>query len=99
MTVLFFADSATSMVAIPSDKVRFITATSATNIAIHYEGDDDGVGSVDITVTSGKADEVCKEIGRVLVSSPASVVTIADDVNSIYASSDITAVATLDVSA
>ena len=74
---------ADEMIVIPGDKVRFISATSATNIEISYAGDDNGIGTADVTCTSGKADEVLKELGRVLTSTTGSFV-VADNVNGYY---------------
>ena len=74
---------ADEMVVIPGHRVRFILATSATNIEISYAGDDNGIGTADITCTSGKADEVIKELGRILTSTNGSFL-VADDVNSSF---------------
>ena len=74
---------ADEMVVIPGHRVRFILATSATNIEISYAGDDNGIGTADITCTSGKADEVVKELGRILTTTNGSFL-VADDVNSIF---------------
>ena len=59
---LVLINSSTSMIFIPGDKIRFIHPESATNIAIYYEGNDFAEGSANITVVSGKADEVLKEL-------------------------------------
>ena len=74
---------ADEMVVIPGHRVRFILATSATNIEISYAGDDNGIGTADITCTDGKADEVIKELGRVLTTTNGSFL-VADDVNTAF---------------
>ena len=94
---LVLINSTTSMIFIPGDKIRFIHPESATNIAIYYEGDQFGEGSANITVVSGKADEVLKELGRVLADTTGTFI-VGDDVNGIYMP-DVTAVAGITISA
>ena len=79
---LVLIDSSTSMIAIPGDRIRYIVCTG-TDIQINYNAEDDAEGSANITVTSGKGDEVLKELGRVLTETTGSFV-VADDVNSTY---------------
>ena len=94
---LVLINSATSMIFIPGDKIRFIHPESATNIAIYYEGDQFGEGSANITVDTGKADEVLKELARVLADTTG-VFIVADDVNSVYMP-NVSAVAGVSISA
>ena len=94
---LVLINSTTSMIFIPGDKIRFIHPESATNIAIYYEGDNFAEGSANITVVSGKADEVLKELGRVLADTTGPFI-VGDDVNGIYMP-DVTAVAGITLSA
>ena len=94
---LVLINSATSMIFIPGDKIRFIHPESATNIAIYYEGNDFAEGSANITVVSGKADEVLKELGRVLADTTGAFI-VGDDVNGIYMP-DVTAVAGITIDA
>ena len=88
---------ADEMVVIPGHRVRFILATTATNIEISYAGDDNGIGTADITCTDGKADEVIKELGRILTTTNGSFL-VADDVNSSFMA-DVSACAAVAVSA
>ena len=94
---LVLIDSATSMSFIPGDKIRFIHPESATNIAIYYEGDDFAAGSANITVDTGYADEVLKELARVLADTTGPFI-VADDVNSIYMP-NVSAVAAITINA
>ena len=60
--VLYVKLSETAAVAIPGRNLRFVLATSATNVEVSYIGNDGGIGTFDLTVTSGKADEVIKAL-------------------------------------
>ena len=79
----FAADSTTDMVCIDSDKVTDLEVSDATTVNVNYGTNAGGNGSIVIGVTSGKADDVVKEIAR-LVLTGRGVITLADDVNSIY---------------
>ena len=81
---LFAADSATDMVCVDSDKVTDLEVTNATTVSINYATNQNGDGSIILGVTNGKADDVVKELGRIILQG-VGVITIADDVNSIYA--------------
>ena len=63
--VLYAKLSATNAVATPGDNIRFVRATSATNVEYSYIGDDGGIGTFDLTVNTGYADVVIKEQCRV----------------------------------
>ena len=89
---------ADEMVVIPGHRVRFILATSATNIEISYAGDDNGIGTADITCTSGKADEVIKLLCKLSAQSTG-LVTIGAQIAGTYINEDITAVAAVAISA
>ncbi len=94
---LVLIKDADESIVIPGNQVRFISATTLTNIEISYSGDDNGIGTADITVTTGYADEVLKELGRVLTTTTGCI-TVADDINSIYMP-NVTAVAAVAISA
>ena len=81
---LFAADSATDMVCVDSDKVTDLEVTNTTTVSINYATNQNGDGSIILGVTNGKADDVVKELGRIILQG-VGVITIADDVNSIYA--------------
>ena len=72
------------MVCIDSDRVSEIEVTNATTVSINYGTNANGDGSIVLGVTSGKADDVVKELGRIVLQG-VGVITIADDVNSVYA--------------
>ena len=94
---LVFVDSNTSMALIPDYSVRSIHATGATTVKIQYEGDDVAAGSAIINVTSGKQDEVIKELAR-LLSTHTGVITVADDVNSVYEVPNVVSCGTINIS-
>jgi len=96
--VLYFAKDADERVAFPDKNLRFITTESDTNVAVYFSGDDGGAGSLNLTVTSGKADEVVKEISRIAISGQG-VVTIFDADNNIKAVDGIEAIAAVTISA
>ena len=93
---LVLIKDADEAILIPGNQVRFISATSATNIEISYSGDDNGVGTADITVNTGYADEVLKELGRVLTNTTGCFI-VGDESNSIFMP-NVTAVAAVAVS-
>ena len=94
---LILIKDADEKILIPGNAVRFISATSDTNIEISFSGDDNGIGTADITVDSGKGDEVLKELGRILCATRGAF-TVADDINSIFMP-NVTACAAVAISA
>jgi|TARA_R100000231_G_C5327697_1_gene165358 hypothetical protein len=80
------------------EKIHHIEVISATAVDVHFAGDDGGAGSVELTCTSGKADDVAKEVARIAATA-SGVITIADGLNSAFAHPDITAVANYNKSA
>tara|TARA_Y100001937_G_scaffold64011_1_gene87634 strand:+ start:5411 stop:5713 length:303 start_codon:yes stop_codon:yes gene_type:complete len=80
---LFAADSLTDMVCVDSDRVSEIEVTDATTVSINYGTNANGNGSIILGVTDGKADDVVKELGRIILQG-VGVITIADDVNKVY---------------
>ena len=80
---LFAADSTTDMVCVDSDRVSEIEVTDATTVSINYGTNANGNGSIILGVTDGKADDVVKELGRIILQG-VGVITIADDVNKVY---------------
>ena len=95
---LFFRDSASSMFAVPADKVRLITNEGDTDVAIYFEGDDGAAGSLNLAVTSETEDTVIQAIARLLIHGHGSTV-VADDVDSVYLDSNITGVTAFTISA
>jgi len=81
---LFAADATDDMVCIDSDRVTDLEVTNTTTVSINYATNQNGDGSIVLGVTNGKADDVVKELGRIILQG-VGVITIADDVNSIYA--------------
>ena len=94
---LILIKDADEKILIPGNAVRFISATSDTNIEISFSGDDNGIGTADITVDSGKGDEGLKELGRILCDTRGAF-TVADDINSIFMP-NVTACAAVAISA
>jgi len=74
------------------EKIHHIEVVSATAVDVHFAGDDGGAGSAELTCTSGKADDVAKEVARIAATA-SGVITVADSLNSVFAHADITAVA------
>jgi len=81
---LYVADSAADQLALDTDSIVSIRTTDATTVNINYKSPANASKLVVLGVTSGKADEVVKEIAR-LVLQGVGVITLADDVNSVYA--------------
>ena len=94
---LVLINSATSMLFVPSDRIRFIHATSATDIQINFDAEDNAEGSANITVTTGYAYKVLKELSRIISDSNGYHI-VGDDVNSIYMP-NVTAVAGVTINA
>ena len=96
MRYLYFYDSGNNAAMYPVDSLIDIRYASATTLDMFFEGAK-GVDSVDkVTLTlgaSGKIDTVLKALAGVLANGRDSVVTVADDENSIYCVSDITSLA------
>tara|TARA_Y100001937_G_C6914542_1_gene238942 strand:- start:47 stop:349 length:303 start_codon:yes stop_codon:yes gene_type:complete len=81
---LYVAESGTDQICLDSDRVQYIRNTDATTVVIGYADTGGAAKAITLGVTSGKADEVLKEIGRIVLQG-VGVITLADDVKSIYA--------------
>lgn len=90
--------SETAAVAFPGKNLRFVRATSATNVEVSYIGDDGGIGTLDLTVDSGKADEVIKAV-CLLSAEGSGLILLGDEIAKTYFSADVSAVAAVAVSA
>ena len=95
---LYVRMSATNAVASPGDNIRFVRATTATNVEYSYIGDDGGIGTFDLTVNSGHAATVIKELCR-LAASATGVYHIGDQVAGTYFHPQVTAIAAVAKSA
>jgi len=96
--VLYVKLSETAAVAFPGRNLKFILATSATNVEVSYGGDDGGIGTFDLTVTSGKADEVIKALCQ-MAGEGVGLIHVGDEIAGTYFSSDVTAIAAVAASA
>ena len=81
---LYVADSAADQLALDTDSIISIRTTDSTTVNIDYKSSAGASKLVVLGVTDGKADEVVKEIAR-LVLQGVGVIALADDVNSVYA--------------
>jgi len=93
MRYLYFYDSANNAAKYPVDSLIDIRYAGSTTLSMFFEGAKgmDSVDTVTLTVSaSDKHDAVLKALAGVLANGRDSVVTVADDVNSIYCVSDIT---------
>ena len=95
---LYVRLSATACVASPGDNIRFVRATSATNVEYSYIGDDGGIGTFDLTVTTGYADVVMKAL-CVLAATGTGVCHIGDETTSSYFHPKVSAIAAIAASA
>ena len=96
--MLFFQKDADETIAINPRHIRFMSLTSATNVEVSYAGDDNAIGTVDITVDSGTGKAVLGAIASALARGRG-LITVADGTNSIFLTPDITAVAAVAISA
>jgi len=71
------------MVCIDGSRVTDLEVADATTVTVNFATNAGGNGSITMGVTSGKADDVVKEIARILLTA-SGVITLADDVNSQY---------------
>ena len=85
---LFFRDSTTSMLCIPANKIVLVVNEGDTDVAIYYEGDDGGIGSLNLLTTSTEEHKVILAISEIMVNGRG-VVVVADDVDNIYCSSSL----------
>ena len=95
---LYVRISATNAVASPGDNIRFVRATTATNVEYSYIGDDGGIGTFDLTVNSGYAADVIKELCR-MAATATGVYHIGDQVAGTYFHPQVTAIAAVAKSA
>ena len=92
---LFFATADNDCAAIQASSVKSVENDGDTSVHVNFTKQDGGSGVIEMTVTDGKEDDVVREIARICASNSSPVITIADDVNSIYAVDGITAVGTI----
>ena len=85
---LFFRDSTTSMLCIPANKITCVTNEGDTDVAVYYEGDNGGAGSLNLLTTSTEEHKVILAISEIMVNGRG-VVVVADDVDNIYCSSSL----------
>jgi|TARA_R110001592_G_scaffold147110_1_gene371548 hypothetical protein len=98
--LLYFAVDANNMLAVPFSRLKFLnSASSATSLEISYVGDDGAIGTVNITVTSGKMKNVIQAIASLGATSAGGYVCVADSVNGSFLTGDITACAAIAISA
>ena len=96
MKFLYFVNTATDAHAFPLDTLADIRYSSATEVELFFKGalsTTNGNTKVSLTIKSGEIDNVLKSLARVIQSNRGPVVTVADDVNSKYIMSSISAVA------
>ena len=80
---LYASDGSTDSIAVDSDRVNAIRNTDATTVVVDFADAAGAAKAITLGVTSGKAESVCREIGR-LVLSGRGVIVLADDQNGIY---------------
>ncbi len=93
----FFMNTTSDNILLPVSGFLGIDATSATNLSMTFKsvaGDADEA-SIQLTVTTGKAKEVCNAIVDAISFSKDPFVVIADDVNSVFIHPDLTACSTI----
>ena len=94
---LYFQNSTSDNVCMPVDNLLGIDATSATNLMVSFktiQGDADST-DCNITIDSGKAKEVAQAIVEAINSSTEPFIVVADDTNSAFLDSKISACATI----
>jgi TM2 domain-containing membrane protein YozV len=96
--ILYFQTGADDVTAFPADRIYAIDAGTAT-IEIYFTGTGTGtlLSSVGLTVTAGQEEAALKAIVQKINEGPHSdgLIVIADDANSVYCHSGITACGTI----
>ena len=80
---LYARDASNDSIAVDSDRVNAIRNTDTTTVVVDFSDAGGAAKAITLGVTSGKAEHVCREIGR-LVLSGRGVIVLADDQNGIY---------------
>ena len=97
--LLYFAVDANNMLAVPFNRLKFLNSSgSATNLEISYVGDDGAIGTVNITVTSGKMKNAIQAIASLGATSAGGYVCVADSLNGLFLTGDITACSAIAIS-
>ena len=94
--MLGFIVSATDGAYVAGKNIQHIEVVSATSVRVHFSGDDNTSGNAVLTVTSGKSDDIAKEVARIACTA-SGVVTIGDSLNSVFCHGDISAVASYSI--
>ena len=92
---LFFATADDDSAAVQVSSIKSIENDTNASVHVNFTKGDGAAGVVQLDVTDGKEVDVVKEIARICATNSSPVITIADDVNSIYAVDGITAVGTI----
>ena len=95
---LYFQSGADDAVVIPADNVLAIDVSTAAVTVYANAGAHANVSlSAAVTVTAGQEETVAKEIAKAILNGAEKLITVADDANSLYLHSGITACGTLTV--
>jgi len=98
--LLYFAVDANNMLAVPFSRLKFLnSAASATDLEISYVGDDGAIGTVNVTVKTGKMKDAIQAIASLGATSAGGYVCVADSVNGLFLTGDITACSAIAISA
>ena len=81
---IYLANSASDAAYINVDRIHDIEVNSATEVIINYKLNDNADGTTALVVTTGKAAQVVKDLAALITTGQDQVITVADDVNSIY---------------
>ena len=90
---MHFYNAADDAITLPAESLVSMDQTTNTNVRLAFADDGGTSNTVDLTITAGKEKDVMKSISEAIAFGKEQFLVVADDVNSVYADANITAVA------
>ena len=99
-TMLIFRNANDDAACFPAERLTIMLHDGDTALKLKFKGsaedttlEEDNVDLVTLTITTGKEMEVMKHLTKIITGPGSGGIVVADDVDSVYAHADITAMA------
>tara|TARA_R100000231_G_C5203930_1_gene128319 strand:- start:56 stop:382 length:327 start_codon:yes stop_codon:yes gene_type:complete len=99
-TMLIFRNANDDAAVFPAERLTVMLHEADTTLKLKFKGsaedttvEEDNVDLVTLTITTGKEMEVMKHLTKIITGPGSGGIVVADDIDSVYAHADITAMA------
>ena len=99
-TMLIFRNADNDAATFPAERLTVMLHDGDTSLKLKFKGsaedttvEEDNVDLVTLTITTGKEMEVMKHLTKIITGPGSGGIVVADDIDSVYAHADITAMA------